>query len=146
MADQRTCIKCNSAQEPIVIQGVEIDRCVSCGGIWLDGGEIKELVAQRTDPSSDAQLEASIARLSKARGGGGAPAGEANVATTACPACQGKLTVASFGDANVEQCNACDGIFVDRGELAKAMKLVDTSEATTIMALAKCVTTSGSIG
>ena len=147
MASQRTCIKCNSPQDPIVIVGVEIDRCVNCGGIWLDGGEIKELIARRTAPGSDAELEAKIARLSKARATPAAsPSGDADVANVRCPACQGKLTIATFGNTSIEQCNGCDGVFIDRGELAKAMKLVDSNEATTIMALAGSVTTAGSIG
>jgi Zn-finger nucleic acid-binding protein len=145
MVGQRTCIKCNSPQEPIIILGVEIDRCVSCGGIWLDGGEIKQLVEQRT-PGSDARLEATIAQLAKASPTGGAPPpSTADIVNVACPACGGKLTIAWFGDTSIEQCNRCDGIFVERGELAKAMKLVDSNEATTIMALAKSVTTSGQI-
>lgn len=130
-----------------MIMGVEIDRCTSCGGIWLDAGEIKELIARRLGPTSDAQLEGKIDQLSRVRlTGGGSPARDADVANTRCPACAGKLTIVTFGDSCIEQCNGCDGVFVDRGELAKAMKLVDSSEATTIMALAGSVTTTGSIG
>ncbi len=146
MAGQRTCIKCNSPQEPIVILGVEIDRCINCGGLWLDAGELKELVARRPAPGSDEQLEAKIAQLSRVRPTGGAAPSDVDVVNRACPACRGKLIIATFGDASIEQCNACYGVFVDRGELAKAMKLVNSGEATTIMALAGSVTTSGSIG
>jgi len=147
MAGQRTCIKCNTPQEPIVIVGVEIDRCPNCGGIWLDGGEIKELIARRSSPDGDAQLEAAIDRLSKARPLGGAPPMVAGDAVhKACPACSGKLTIAHFAQTQIEHCNACQGVFLDRGELARAMKLVDSNEATTIMALAASVTTSGTIG
>lgn len=125
--------------------GVEIDRCVNCGGIWLDAGELKALVANRPGPGTDAQLEATIDQLSRARPTDTVPR-LADVASTACPACAGKLTIVNFADSHIEQCNGCHGVFVDRGELAKAMKLVDSSEATTIMALAKSVTTTGSIG
>lgn len=145
MSGQRTCIKCNSQQEPIIVLGVEIDRCVSCGGIWLDGGEIKELIAQRTAPGSDDQLETLITQLASARNApSSAPPPAADLGTP-CPACAGKLTVATFGDTAIEQCNRCDGLYLDRGELAKAMKLVDSGEATTIMALARSVTTEGKI-
>jgi len=146
MAGQRTCIKCNSPQEPIVVMGVEIDRCVNCGGLWLDAGELKELVSKRTSPDSDAQLESTIDQLSRMRPTGDASARAADAVDTPCPACGGKLMVAHFADTSIEQCTACDGVFIDRGELAKAMKLVDSSEATTIMALAGSVTTTGSIG
>lgn len=147
MAGPLTCIKCNSPLEPIVIMGVEIDRCINCGGLWLDSGEIKELIAKRPAPGSDAQLEGMIDQLAQIRPTAGAPPPRpADVVNTACPSCGGKLTIATFGDAAIEQCNGCDGVFVDRGELAKAMKLIDSNEATTIMALAGSVTTSGEIG
>jgi Zn-finger nucleic acid-binding protein len=127
--------------------GVEIDRCPSCGGIWLDGGEIKQLLAMRNAPGSEAQLEATIDRLAKARPTGGAPPPPADdIVNTACPACAGKLTIVTFGQTIIEHCNACQGVFIDRGELARAMKLVDSNEATTIMALAGSVVTSGRIG
>jgi len=127
--------------------GVEIDRCPNCGGIWLDDGEIKELIAKRTAPGSDAQLEAAIDQLARSQPSAGTPPPLAgDIVNTACPACGGKLTIATFGQSSIEQCNACQGVFVDRGELAKAMQLVDSNEATTIMALAGAVTTSGTIG
>lgn len=144
MAGQRTCIKCNSSLEPIVILGVEIDRCVNCGGIWLDGGEIRELAAKRAAAGADHELEMAIDRLSTQAPTGAAPAPGDN-ANVPCPACGGKLTQASFGPTAVEYCNACQGVFLDRGELARAMQAVDSNEATTIMALANSVTASGFI-
>ena len=145
MGGQRTCIKCNSPLEPIVILGVEIDRCVNCGGIWLDGGEIRELAAKRSAAGADHELEAAIARLSTQRPTGATPV-RGDGPDVPCPACSGKLTVASFGPTRIEYCNACQGVYLDRGELARAMQAVDSNEATTIMALAGSVTASGVIG
>lgn len=147
MAGQRICIKCNTPQEPIVIVGVEIDRCPNCGGIWLDGGEIKELIARRQAPGGDAQLESAIDQLSQSQPlPANPPMVAGDVVDKPCPACGGKLTNVYFPGGQIEHCNACQGVFLDRGELAKAMQLVDSNEATTIMALAASVTTSGTIG
>lgn len=33
------CPKCNSVMELVRYQEVEIDRCVKCGGLWLDNHE-----------------------------------------------------------------------------------------------------------
>ncbi len=149
MAQARQCIKCSGSQESIVIFGVEIDRCPKCGGLWLDGGEIKQLNEQRNARADDKTLEEAIARLAKRDSPGGTPvvqSGEQVVKSTPCPACSGKLTAVLFAGSTIEQCNACHGVFLDKGELQKAMELVDSNEATTIMALAGSVTTSGSIG
>jgi len=40
------CPKCGGDLAIEDYQGVEIDRCSDCSGIWLDPGEIESLVAQ----------------------------------------------------------------------------------------------------
>jgi uncharacterized protein len=40
------CPKCGMELETLTVQGVEIDRCHSCNGTWLDEGELEQL-AQR---------------------------------------------------------------------------------------------------
>jgi uncharacterized protein len=35
------CPKCGGALEAADFQGVEIDRCKACGGVWLDAGEME---------------------------------------------------------------------------------------------------------
>jgi transposase len=37
------CPKCGMALETLTSQGVEIDRCRSCAGSWLDKGELEQL-------------------------------------------------------------------------------------------------------
>jgi Zn-finger nucleic acid-binding protein len=141
-ASPRRCIKCGQDLRPLDIQGVEIDHCGSCGGIWLDEGEIRALAARPGETMADvAALEARIAAFSSTDPG---PAPE--VLGVPCPACAGKLTHAVFGPTAVELCSACHGLFIDRGELEKTMQLVDTTAATTIVALARSVRTSGTIG
>ena len=41
---QRRCVDCGVALEQQVRQGVEIDCCRRCGGIWLDRDELERLV------------------------------------------------------------------------------------------------------
>lgn len=138
----RPCIKCGEALVPREILGVEIDHCPGCGGLWLDDGEVKALAAHPVEALTQLDaLEAQIAGFTATDPG--MPPG---VLDRPCPACGGKLTHAVFGPTALEHCNGCHGIFVDRGELDKAMKLVDTTAATTIVALARSVQTSGTLG
>jgi Zn-finger nucleic acid-binding protein len=124
--------------EPLFVVGVEIDRCAKCGGLWLDVGEIKQL-AQAPD---DAMVQAGEIHLAVSPTESGLTDG---LLDKPCPACGGKLTHAVFDETGVEQCSACHGIYLDRGELQNAMDLVDTNQATTIVALAKSVETSGTL-
>ena len=43
------CPKCGMALETLILQGVEIDRCRSCNGSWLDQGELEQLA--RREPA-----------------------------------------------------------------------------------------------
>ena len=127
--------------EPLVVVGVEIDRCPGCGGIWLDAGEIKSLAAQPAEALNQiTELDHQSPSVNSTERGLAKDALE-----KPCPACGGKLAHAIFGGTVVEHCNGCQGLYVDRGELQKAMELVDTTAATTIVALAKSVETSGTI-
>ena len=65
-----------------------------------------------------------------------------------CPACHGKLTLANLGPIFVEHCSVCDGLYLDKGELEKAIKVLQVrgDEIATIVALARYVVTSGEIG
>ncbi len=40
------CPKCGMELTEIELRGVKVDRCVECQGIFFDGGEIEQLLAQ----------------------------------------------------------------------------------------------------
>jgi uncharacterized protein len=40
------CPKCGMELAEISMKGVKVDRCVACEGIWFDGGEVEQLLAQ----------------------------------------------------------------------------------------------------
>ncbi len=37
------CPKCNAAMEKVIFEGVEVDRCTSCQGLWFDFQEQQQL-------------------------------------------------------------------------------------------------------
>jgi Zn-finger nucleic acid-binding protein len=37
------CPKCKASMEKVVFEGVEVDRCMGCWGIWFDFQEQKQL-------------------------------------------------------------------------------------------------------
>jgi Zn-finger nucleic acid-binding protein len=51
------CPKCSTEMTPVAKHGVTIDACVSCGGIWLDKGELGELMARINQASSSVDQE-----------------------------------------------------------------------------------------
>ena len=81
------------------LEGIEIDRCVECEGVWLDAGEL-ELIAEAAGASRGGLFEALKTAPGRRHGG------------RRCPRCSRKLRVISvkggvnldhFGGAKVDQ-------------------------------------------
>lgn len=40
------CPKCGAELDEIVFRGVRVDKCFSCGGVYLDDGELEQLAGK----------------------------------------------------------------------------------------------------
>lgn len=40
------CAKCGAELHEVVFNGVKVDKCFSCGGVYLDDGELEQLVGK----------------------------------------------------------------------------------------------------
>lgn len=45
------CPKCSGLLNPKFSQGVEVDVCVECGGVWLDRGELDKIIFAEAEPA-----------------------------------------------------------------------------------------------
>lgn len=93
-------------------ESVEIDHCLSCGGVWLDGGELEILLegAANRDELMGALRVAVEERERKLR----------------CPICSKKLDKVRYGDEGdllLDKCPRNDGIWFDRDELSRALAM-----------------------
>lgn len=89
-------------------QGLEVDSCPECFGIWFDREELKEFI-QRPEL---AQRLAEGAANATPNGGG----------ERLCPSCKIALTESSLGEVSVDLCFRCRGIWLDQGELDRAVE------------------------
>ena len=60
-AGERQCPECACRLQPERVEGVEIDRCVRCSGIWLDAGEYARVRAHLAGVGGAAGEEAAPA-------------------------------------------------------------------------------------
>ena len=82
------CVKCNSVLDKALFQGLEVDLCPKCGGLWLDRGEITRA----------AKLpEAELARLRGLLTGSSGPPPVPTPNKAPCPACTGSLSEVVLG-------------------------------------------------
>lgn len=103
---------CPVCHEPLLVldhDGVEVDFCYECQGIWLDRGEL-ELLLGGTDRS-----------LSFLRSG--SPLARTKEKRRRCPICDAKMDKAGLGDVVYDRCPRGDGLWLDQGELERLMRL-----------------------
>lgn len=100
------CPKCNSEMKAVKDNGIEVDQCINCGGIWLDLGELEEII---------------LAKNAKAFDTGDIKTGREfnKVEDINCPKCNSKMTkMVDLNQPHIwyEKC-VNHGIFLDAGEL-----------------------------
>ncbi|HSG08202.1 MAG TPA: MFS transporter [Longimicrobiales bacterium] len=100
------CPKCRSDMDQVVHDGVEIDRCVHCGGIWFDAGEVQLLASSEAAAAIDPG-EAKVGKQYNA------------IHEYRCPRCGGgmeKHVDPKQRHIWYETCADCRGSFFDAGE------------------------------
>jgi Zn-finger nucleic acid-binding protein len=116
------CVKCNSILDKATFEGLEVDLCPKCGGLWLDRGEITRA----------AKLPAAeLTRLRSLLSGKGGPPPIPTENKAPCPSCPGSLAEVMLGSVHVDYCNKCHGLFLDKGELEDAVVAVHERDRNT---------------
>ncbi len=100
------CPKCGGRFEALSVGVYTVDRCSTCGGLWLDERELERVLAL-----DHAALKKQTAPNSAA--------GASRVKKGKCPRCAGTLLALTDLRADVvtDSCSVCYGIFLDVGEL-----------------------------
>lgn len=92
------CPACPGTLTPHVVDGVAIDSCPDCKGVWFDRDEFDKLV-----PSAARQLRVH---------------GTTRVSQRLCPCDGGSMRTLTYPQTFVEAevCTACDGLWLDNAE------------------------------
>jgi len=109
----------------IELEGVEIDYCTDCGGIWLDAGELELLLG---NPEQAGKLlnsfKVDTACTEKAR---------------RCPICLKKMQKVIVGQSTptllIDKCRKGDGLWFDKGELQDILNRAQLDEDSKIQKL-----------
>ncbi len=110
---QIKCMKCSSKMITQNINGVEIEYCLKCGGMWFDSNELEKVLGGNK-PKFFSELSSS-----------------GKISGYTCPKCfvyiyqmeliQGSGIIA-------ETCFKCDGFFLDKGELVKLKDYINLNQ------------------
>ena len=107
------CPTCIKEMKKFKYFDVEIDRCVFCGGLWLDGSELSFFIKKGIIPPQLLSNYCIDTRKAKVKEG-----------KRECPRCSDStvLEVISHKGIHVDYCGKCSGFWFDKGELLKILE------------------------
>jgi Zn-finger nucleic acid-binding protein len=119
------CPDCKNAMITLELEGVEIDYCTNCGGIWLDAGELELLLGE---PDKAKRLLNSF-RIDS----------ESTEKAKKCPICYKKMQKIVVGSSKpvllIDKCRRGDGLWFDKGELQNIFDRAELDEDNKIQKL-----------
>jgi uncharacterized protein len=116
------CPACGRGLNELKVGGLVVDACEGgCGGVWFDNYELKKVDEQHEGAGAEllnvAHLEHLTVDHSKTR---------------ICPRCEGQKMVKRFQSTNkeieIDECYACGGIWLDKGELGAIREQFETEK------------------
>jgi Zn-finger nucleic acid-binding protein len=116
-----TCPDCHEPLAIFELHGVEIDRCLACGGTWLDAGELERIGEREGEEPGELSRVLAAAKTGKS-------------GVRRCPRCRARLRTASVGgrgDApavEIDRCPRSHGFWFDRGEMETLIRAFETGE------------------
>jgi uncharacterized protein len=106
------CPKCNASMEKVSFEGVEVDRCIGCQGIWFDFQEQQQLKAAKGAAAIDTGDKAIGAKMNE-------------MSSIRCPKCGTLMThLLDVQQTHIayEACPHDYGVFFDAGEFTDYSK------------------------
>lgn len=100
------CPKCQSEMEKVLHQGVEVDRCMQCKGLWFDMLELEKLRRMEGSETIDIGDECEGQKWNQ-------------ITRVNCPHCKTRMVhMVDRSQAHIwyEACPTCYGVFFDAGE------------------------------
>jgi len=109
------CPKCVGKLQHKNIEGIDVDSCYVCEGIWFDAGELEQalkrdlksfdFVSLNDKEFDGAEVKPYLKMVDNKEG--------------KCPHCQVILIKKKYNDVNIDACVECHGIWLDGGEIQK---------------------------
>ena len=109
-------MKCAACGQPMMVvehDGIELDYCPDCGGVWFDSGEIDLLMEKMGVESSGLE------------GLHLAPEAASSEDTRKCPICHKRMKKVKLGhepELLIDACPDGDGLWLDHGETGQLVK------------------------
>ena len=110
------CPRCTNSLNQKMYENVEIDVCSSCGGTWLDEGELTQIIQTEDEEFTTTMVHETIKGSSK-----GVPEDEQETKLL-CPKCDEEMTSSNYNYSSgiiIDTCREGHGVWLDKNELEK---------------------------
>ena len=101
------CPKCLKRMEQITVEGITVDRCLECKGLWFDALEHERLL----EVAGSEIIDVGNPKIGKKLN---------HLEKITCPKCKGSLMVEMVDMEQphiwYEKCHVCNGAYFDAGE------------------------------
>jgi Zn-finger nucleic acid-binding protein len=118
------CPRCAGSLRAIDYEGATIETCPGCGGEWLDGGELRQVV-RTVEQTFPAEMKESLSAINSNT----FSIDESPENQVSCPKCSGvelnRFNYACSSGIAIDKCPECDGIWLDRDEIENVQILVE---------------------
>ena len=109
------CPVCKSDMIDVEHEGIELDYCTDCRGVWFDAEELELLLGRMGFGDHGLPLDDMLSR----------PQVETSERKRRCPICGRKMKKAAIGrqpEVLIDVCPQGDGLWFDGGEVAELIK------------------------
>ncbi len=117
------CPKCQGGLRTTTYEGIDIETCGSCGGEWIDSGELGKITRIR-EVKFPPEARRAIAESTTIT-----PVILEDVdRDLKCPKCSGVTDALNYGGDTgiiIDRCTQCRGIWLDRDELEKIQCVIE---------------------
>ena len=114
------CPTCKVEMEQLRYEGVTVDRCPKCEGVWLDFGELRLIATIAEKKFTQEEIEAAIKTDSRKK----------EESAVCCPRCGKLMEKRESHDTIVDMCPQGDGVWLDKGELERIQIVRERMEKT----------------
>ncbi|MEW5807308.1 MAG: zf-TFIIB domain-containing protein [Acidobacteriota bacterium] len=129
------CPVCKRGMVALELEKIDIDHCLSCGGIWLDAGELELLLEGfegKDTLLSSFESEEVGERTGQDRGG-------SRERGRRCPICLKRMEKILCGmdekKIRIDKCKRNDGYWFDKGELEAAIRIGSCGKESIVLGL-----------
>lgn len=109
------CPVCKSDMIDVEHEGIELDYCTDCRGVWFDAEELELLLGRMGFGDHGLSLDDMLSR----------PQAETSERKRRCPICGRKMKKATIGrqpEVLIDVCPRGDGLWFDGGEVTELIK------------------------